>query len=128
MGVDGNIVIGYGFIIETGAPLNLDELAALLNEPENYLEYDELERFYMKGEPGNWNIYDDCYVDNTYCVCVVHKDTEYTKTGKGGFGFTLDKLPPITPEIQEEAIKVYEILCREYDVQQPMMCVYSFNT
>jgi hypothetical protein len=49
--------------------------------------------------------------------------------GHGGFGLQFDKLPVIIPEIQEEAIKVYEILSGHFFfvVSKPKWCVYTFN-
>jgi hypothetical protein len=126
MVVDGNILIGYGFLLPSmGKGIDGVWLGSLSNYFSHWWKNPE--------QCGNWQIYQDdrCFAKDQWFTLVVHKQTVIRKImqtgGNGGFGLQFDKLPIITPEIQEEAIKVYEILSGHFNVSKPKWCVYTFD-
>jgi hypothetical protein len=139
MGIQGTIVFGYGFLIPTK---NMEAMLKGLLRPVNYLYFCKPEWDKEVNKQGRWMIYPLDTDDSKMEVFLVHKDSILVfsrKTrGRDGFGFHLDsnKLPVITPEIQEEANKIYEILSDnkvlsvysgQYCPEKPSYCTYFFN-
>ena len=112
MGIDRQLEFGYGFLL----PKDIEEedVYSLLKEPVNYLSEERLSPWHLRS--------------NEETLFLVHTNSHNFSLSDDGLAMEFDEVKlTVTPEMEEEANKIYKILSEEFeDIPKPTRCLFYY--